>query len=422
MTTTRTLLTSAAAALVAALSVAVGTASAGPPTLTAGQGCSVQCISKAAVSATATAAKVELATTLPAHLRVTVSRPVTGGDGGFAANQARTVSISAFSPSKTAYFPGLDPDTRYTIVVRATDLEGRSSTRSGMFKTLPIKTNGYDGPDTIDSGLGCSKQCITRALVSQKQPDGTSARIDIRTSTTAQIRIDVSRDKPVQTSGGPSQDDVVSRKWTPAPTKTWTPQVTGLDYGTTYYIVVRARDAQGRLSIRQGSFRTVSATATVTLHRVKVLNDGDKGSNTGELFFSLWMNDDYLWGTGLRKLDSGDTTNVNPPGSSRPGLTFQVSANGDADFSLEMVGEDCDAARKKNCIREAFAKHNFSDWASAAGRFDVSELLEPNALPGWYGTGVTPPAGHNGYFTFGTTDRYVKFIVLATIDLNVDWP
>jgi hypothetical protein len=30
-------------------------------------------------------------------------------------------------------------------------------------------------------------------------------------------------------------------------------------------------------------------------------------------------------------------------------------------------------------------------------------------------------AGH-GYFTFGTTDRYVKFVVLATIDLDVDWP
>ncbi len=45
MTTTKTLLGSLAAAAVAALSIAAGTASAeSPPTLTAAQGCSVQCV------------------------------------------------------------------------------------------------------------------------------------------------------------------------------------------------------------------------------------------------------------------------------------------------------------------------------------------------------------------------------------------
>ena len=31
------------------------------------------------------------------------------------------------------------------------------------------------------------------------------------------------------------------------------------------------------MNVRQGSFRTVSATATVTIHKIKVVNDGDKG-------------------------------------------------------------------------------------------------------------------------------------------------
>jgi hypothetical protein len=424
MTTTRTLLSSFAAAFVAALSIAAGTASAeSPPTLSAGPGCSVQCISKAAVTATATAAKVELATTVVAHLKVTVSKQATGGNGGFVANQAKTVSVSAFSPHKTAYFLGLEPDTTYTIAVRATDLQDRSSVRSGTFKTLPIKTTGVGGPNQIDSGLGCSRQCITKALVSQKQPEGTTARIDVRTSTTVHIQIDVSHDKPVQLAGGGlAQYDVVSRQWTPSPTKEWAPLVAELDYGTKYYVVVRARDAQGRVSMRQGSFRTVSATATVMLHKIKVLNDGDKGSNRGEMFFQLWIDGEHAWGTGLRKLSSGDTTNVNPPGSSRPGFPFTVSANGDAEFTLEMVGEECDAVLKKNCVREAFAMHTFDDWAKASGRFDVSDLLKPSALPGWHGTGVSEPAGHDGYFVFGTTDRYVKFLALATIDLHVDWP
>ena len=406
-----TLLTSVAAAVVAALSVAASTASAtSPPTITAGQGCSVQCISKAAVTATATAAKVELATTVPANLKVTVSKQATGGNGGLVANQAKTVNVSANSPLKTAFFLNLEPDTTYTISVRATDLQGRSSVRSGTFKTLPIKTTGVGGPDTIDSGLGCSIQCITKALVSQKQPDGTTARIDIKTSTTAHIQIDVSRDKPVQVAGGGlAQFDVVSRQWTPSPTKAWVPAISGLEYGTKYYVVVRARDNQGRVSIRQGSFRTVSATATVTLHYIKVLNDGDK-IGKGELHFYLHVDDDLVWMSGKRKLSSGDVTNVNPAGSSRPGFMFRVSANGDAEFSMDVVGQEWDTVLK-------------TDTAKAAGRFDVSDLLKPGALPGgWQGTGVTAPVGHDGYFVFGTTDKYVKFLVLATIDLDVDWP
>ena len=413
MTITKTLLGSTAAALVAALSVVAGTASATtpPPTISAGPGCSVQCVSKAAVTTTATAAKVELATTVPAHLKVTVSKQAAGGTGGLVTSQqAKTVHVAYNSPLKVAVFLGLAPDTVYSISVWATDFQGRASVRRGTFKTLPIKTTpGIGGPGTIDSGLGCSKQCIVKALVSQKQPDGTTALIDIKTSTTAHIQIDVSRDKPTQLAGGGlAQYDVVSRQWTPSPTKVWDPSVSGLEYGTKYYVVVRARDNQGRVSFRQGSFRTVSATATVMLHRIKILNDGDK-IGKGEMDFTLYVEDELLWITGIRKLNSGDTTNVNPPGSSRPGLPFQVSANGDAEFSMEMSGRDWDG----------YDPHG----ASAAGQFDVSDLLKPGALPGgWQGTGVTAPAGHDGYFVFGTTDEHVKFLVLATIDLNVDWP
>ena len=54
--------------------------------------------------------------------------------------------------------------------------------------------------------------------------------------------------------------------------------------------------------------------------------------------------------------------------------------------------------------------------------FDVSDILAGGALPGWYGTGVSAPAGHDGYFVFGTTDKYMKFLVLATIDIQVNWP
>src|SRR5262245_30862376 len=359
MTTTKTLPGSAAAALVAALSIAAGTASAtSPPTLTAGQGCSVQCVSKAAVTVTATSAKVELATTVPANLKVTVGKQQSGNGGGFVANRAKTVLVSASSSHRTAYFLELEPDTTYAIVVKATDLQGRSSSRSGTFKTLPIKTTGVAKPGGIASNVGCSDQCIEKALVSQQKPDAERARIDVATTAPAKIRIDVSRDKPVETAGGPAQFDIVSSQQTTGFVRAWAPVVGGLGYGTRYYVVVRAKDTNGHVSFRQGSFRTVSATATVTLHRIKVLNDGDKVGK-GELFFSLFVNDDFLWGTGLRKLSSGDVTSVNAAGSSRPGLPFQVSANGDAEFEMSMYGEECDSILKKNCKQEANATHSF---------------------------------------------------------------
>jgi hypothetical protein len=77
---------------------------------------------------------------------------------------------------------------------------------------------------------------------------------------------------------------------------------------------------------------------------------------------------------------------------------------------------------KKNCLLEAGGGNKMDQWAQAGGMFDVSTLLSQGALPSWYGTGVTPPAGHDGYFVFGSTDRYVKFLVLATIDIQVHWP
>ena len=44
---------------------------------------------------------------------------------------------------------------------------------------------------------------------------------------------------------------------------------------------MRATDAQGRISERRGTFRTVSATALVTIQKIKIVNDGDKGKAKG---------------------------------------------------------------------------------------------------------------------------------------------
>jgi hypothetical protein len=424
MTLVTTALKPVVAALLAALALGASTAHAGGgPTITAGPGCSVQCITKALVTVTSTSAKVELATTVPAHLLVSVAKQTHGGTtGGLTASLTKSVSVSAFSPLKTAFFLGLEPDTTYAITVRATDLSGRRTYRKGTFATLPVKTSGHAAGNGLDSGLGCSAQCIQKALFTQKPPAASIADVDLRVAVDAQIQVVVSRDKPAQTPNGPAQFDVVSSQQSPGFVRSWQTQVGGLAPGTVYHVVVRAKDRQGRMSVRQGTFKTVPAHAVVTIHRIKVLNDGDKGRNKGELYFRLWVGDDVLarWGSGWTKLGSGSVLTVRHD-STRPGFIFSVPANGDGAFEMKMLGEECDAVLKKNCIIEAWGQSG-GQYAIAGGSFHVSELLKAGALPPWYGTGVTPPAGHDGYVVFGTTDAYVKFLVLATIDLEIDWP
>jgi len=95
-------------------------------------------------------------------------------------------------------------------------------------------------------------------------------------------------------------------------------------------------------------------------------------------------------------------------------------ANGDAKLDVRVLGEECDVLWK-NCVVEAWGPSG-NQYAWAGGTFDLSTILGGGALPPWYGTGVTPPAGHDGYFVLSTGDTYVRFLVLATVDIRIDWP
>jgi hypothetical protein len=409
--TITTLIKSGAAAASAALALA-GTATASGPIISAGTGCAVQCITKALVTPTTTTAKVELATTVTAHLTVSIAKQTSGTTtGGFVAPSWKTVSISAFSPSKTAWFSGLEPETTYAIVVKATDLKGQKASQQGTFETLEVETTGQAGPGQLDSGLGCAAQCIERALFTQTKPAASVANVDIETSTDAKVQIIVSRDEPVPTAVGPSQWDVVSSQTSPGLVRSWKTQVGGLRPATRYYVVVRAKDAQDRVAIQQGSFRTVRAHAVVTIHKLKIVNDGDKGRNRGELYFAYRGNGhEFANSGGFEKLGSGSVVSAN--------VAFDLPVNASGMLSVVVAATECDALLKKNCVVEAGPGGD----ALAGGKLDLWQVLDGGALPPWYGTGVQAPAGHDGYVVLATGDTYVRFLALATIDLKFDWP
>jgi hypothetical protein len=408
-----------AAAAVAMLVLAAGTASAdGGPIISAGTGCAVQCIKKAVVTPTSTTATVELETTVLARFTVSTTKQTAGTTtGGLTADLTKTHHMPAFAHRRKTTFEGLEPDTTYAIVVKATDLKQQTAYQKGTFKTLPVKTQAPVGPSTLDSGLGCAAECIETALFTQVKPAASIANVDLRTSTEAKIQIIVSRDKPAATAAGPSQFDVVSNQSSPGMTRSWKTQVGGLLPGTRYWAVVRAKDAEGRMSIRQGSFRTVSAHALVTLHKIKVLNDGDKRSK-GELFFEYLHDGTSTPSPGWQTIDDGDVVNVKVWGTSRPGFNLLLPANGDAKLSVKVFAQECD---ERKCVMESGASSGFQT-AMAGGTFDLSTILAGGALHPWYGTGVTPPPGHDGYFILSTSGTYIKFLVLATVDIQIDWP
>lgn len=406
----------------AALTLATSSAAAGGPIISVGGGCAAQCIEKALVVPTATSATVDVKTTVLAHLTVSISKQqAQATTGGLVASQTRTVSLHAYAPVKIASFAGLEPATAYAIVVKATDLQGRKASRSGTFATLPVQAGAHSPVGGLDSGAGCSAQCIQKALFTQSKPSASIATLDVRTATDAKIRVVVSRDKPVATADGPSQLDVVSSQSSPGLKSSWQTQVGGLAPGTRYYAVVRATDAQGRTAIRQGSFRTVSATATVTLHKLKIVGDGDKGRNRGELTFRYYLGHTALADSGsFRRFRSGSVVDVWRHGTSRPGIAFDVSADGNAKLDLRVLGEECDVLFK-NCVVE-HGGPSANQYAWASGVLDLSTVLGRGAQGAWQGTGVTPPAGHDGYFVLTTGDTYVRFLVLATVDIRIDWP
>ena len=182
-------------ATVAALALAAGTAAAppapGPGQITAGTGCSVQCVLKALVTSTTSYANVAIETSVPTKIKLIV----------FRIQVDKTFHSSALDTQRSVFLSGLKPDTTYQILVKATDAQGRSDSRHGSFKTRKVESAVDTGIGNIKSNVGCSIQCVRKALFTHV--GGMDATIEVETVEPAKLQVMLSPDAPIQESWGP---------------------------------------------------------------------------------------------------------------------------------------------------------------------------------------------------------------------------
>lgn len=276
-------------------------------------GCGDQCITKALIRRAATTADVSLdvATTVPAKVRVYLSKqaPIANPAGNpvFPGVAPKATSPNGVQ-SWTASLTGLQPTTKYFIIVRATDADGDVAYRSGSFRTITPYEAPAGGFALGGTEPGCSAQCITKATVTPG--DGLApARLTVRTHTPAQVQLMLSTDAPTMVDGVPTfaQKDVWLTNGLDY-VEAWDSDVSSLHPATTYHGIVVARDANGHRSFATGTVTTDGVDVEITIHTVHVTQDGDSGKhNRGELSFAWGVGEHTVGIRGEHKMHPGDS-------------------------------------------------------------------------------------------------------------------
>jgi hypothetical protein len=393
------------ATAVAALALCAA-ATAGGPVISAGYGCALACIEQALVTPTASSATVEVKTSVRASVTVTAAK--VGEPLDFAAGpSAPHVSVAPFLTTRTVVLAGLAPETTYRIVVSARDLQGRVQTRSGTFTTRKVKI-AVDLPDLgLSAGLGCKADCIEQGSLTS---DGTvpgRARLELRASVPATFVVRLYATRSPNVLLDQRTITTASRK------AAYSTTLDGLLTGTRYGVTAWATDANGNTHVEYGSFRTRSAEALVTVHKVKIVADGDKGVNRGEISLDLAAGGEIFWSMDFRRMSSGDTFAPRFSGTSRPGVWTTVPVDGLREIELSAGGVECERLLA-GCFREAGGS-----WETR-GSVDVDLLdafVSDGSLPPGHGSGL--PAGHDAYAIFDAVGPELRFRVYATVDVRL---
>ena len=289
---------------------------AGNGQLSAGEdagGCANSCIVKAVLTPNLTSPnlKLEVKTHTPATIRV-----------WWAEQPPNTMVLAkASSPANsTAWTASLAPlkaATKYYLVVKATDGNGKTSTASTAFTTI----TPYENPGGLANPggpAGCAVQCITKAVLSAGG-SFSSKNLETASHTPARFIAQVSAKAPTYKDGIPSLTDTEATSSTAEYLTSWKTTLNNLRGETKYHIVVRAIDEKGNSAYQVGSFTTPpepTHDVVFTYLTVRVTHDGDSSwKNRGELSFRWGAGDTTVGSRGEEKMSDPVTVNI-PRGSS----------------------------------------------------------------------------------------------------------
>jgi hypothetical protein len=364
--------------LVIAFATVAAPASAAPD-LASNVGCSVDCIRTALVYPSTSAAAIRVETDTPAHIHVVIRR--TGGP------VVAVRSSDGLRKVFVAFVGGLENDALHSIGVQAVDSQGRANVRSSTFRTLrPQTIADGSGIGDLASGAGCAAQCIRTA---QMEAGLRAARMTVNTNVPARLMITAARAEPLQTSLGPSFAHPEVDIRTNEMRTQWSGELLDLVASERYNVIIRAIDANGRMSVRQGTFETAKRQAIVTFKRIRVHYDGDKGANRGELSFHAKVNGYWRLKRGEDKVKSNSTVHFpNGGGIGFTDLTRWIDIKVQA-VEYDRTGTCYDSlgtgpfpqlsgSVKKRCHKRT--------WNTAVGEFDLDEVFAQDALlPGFGG-------------------------------------
>lgn len=281
-------------------------------------GCANQCIVKAWLTPNFTTPNIglEVQTDTPATIRAFVSTQAPVADDAshpLFPGKPATATSNPGSTEWTANLAPLQPATKYYLIVKATDANGKSSYRSTSFTTItPVDNPGGLVAPGVEPG--CAAQCITSAQVTAGG-DVSIKHLAVKSHTPAQFQVWVDDSEPEYHDGKPSFDH--ADVWVPSGVEYiegWSTDIAGLAAATEYHIIVLATDVNGHQSYRAGAFHTAAeptVDVVITFHEITVLHDGDSSpANRGELSFAWGVGDTVVGTAGEDKLGDGATISI----------------------------------------------------------------------------------------------------------------
>ena len=186
-------------------------------------------------------------------------------------------------------------------------------TRSGTFTTRKVKV-AVDLPDVgLSSGLGCKVDCLTRGTLTSDETVPGRARLVLESSVPATFQVLLIARRPDGSAFHQFGHSTGSRKTSHAVT------LDGLLTGTRYAVTAKATDADGRTWTETGTFRTRSAVATVTYHKVVVTRRRRHDRQGRDRLRLLRGRRTSSVTFGFRRVGSGDTVVPRMSGTTRPG-------------------------------------------------------------------------------------------------------